>query len=69
MTLARNIEQQGDNWSTGIVGSGGIYRGITDEANSTTSFGCDTSSSDGKGSRTYVAKPLAIDTTKFGTNK
>ena len=29
MTIARNIEQQGDNWNTGIVGSGGIYRGIT----------------------------------------
>lgn len=69
MTVARNIEQQGDNWSTGIVGSGGLYRGITGEANSTTSLGCDTPSSAGAGSRAYVAKPLSTDTTKFGASK
>ncbi|MDD2917293.1 MAG: type II secretion system protein, partial [Candidatus Gracilibacteria bacterium] len=40
MTIARDIEAQGDNWSTGIVGSGGIYRGITGESPET--YGCQT---------------------------
>lgn len=71
MTVARNIEQVGDNWSTGIVGSGGLYRGITGEGTSTsTSLGCNTIDTFyGSGSRTYVAKPLANDTTKFWTKK
>ncbi|MDD2916519.1 MAG: type II secretion system protein [Candidatus Gracilibacteria bacterium] len=69
MTIARDIEAQGDNWSTGIIGSGGIYRGITVEGNSLTSLGCKTVDSNGSGSRTYATKPLATDTTKFGTAK
>ncbi|MDD2916769.1 MAG: type II secretion system protein [Candidatus Gracilibacteria bacterium] len=70
MTIARDIEAQGDNWSTGIVGSGGIYRGITSETNSSTSLGCKTVDTFyGSGSRTYAAKPLSTDTTKFGANK
>lgn len=30
MTIARNIEKRGSNWSTGAVGSGHLYRGHTD---------------------------------------
>jgi general secretion pathway protein G len=29
MTIARNIEEQSVNWTGGIVGSGGLYRGLT----------------------------------------
>ncbi|MEF2175462.1 MAG: SUMF1/EgtB/PvdO family nonheme iron enzyme [Candidatus Absconditabacteria bacterium] len=36
MTASRNIEQNGNNWTTGIKGSGGLFRGISDESN----FGC-----------------------------
>jgi len=31
MTIARNIEQQPDNWSTGITGSGFLYSGNNDD--------------------------------------
>jgi prepilin-type N-terminal cleavage/methylation domain-containing protein len=69
MTIARDIEDTSDNWSTGIVGSGGIYRGITNEANSAASLGCATADSTGVGPRAYAAKPLSTDTTKFATAK
>jgi formylglycine-generating enzyme required for sulfatase activity len=45
MTIARNIEQQASNWTSGTVGTDGIWRGHTDnspanalEANSDDSF-------------------------------
>jgi hypothetical protein len=72
MTIARNIEQQGDNWNTGIVGSGGIYRGITVEGNSSSSFGCnmmDSAGVSGISGRNFATKPLSIDTIKFGSSK
>ena len=73
MTVARNIEQQGGNWSTGIVGSGGLYRGITGEGTVTsTSLGCNTADSAGASGisgRIYAVKPLSTDTTKFGSTK
>ncbi|MDD2916724.1 MAG: type II secretion system protein [Candidatus Gracilibacteria bacterium] len=73
MTVARNIEQQGDNWSTGIVGSGGLYRGITGEGTNTpTSLGCNTADSAGASGisgRIWATKPLSTDTTKFGATK
>lgn len=73
MTIARNIEQQGDNWSTGIVGSGGLYRGITsgniNQNGEDGVLGCRTIDSFGSGSRDYIAKPLTTDTTKFWVDK
>ncbi|MDD2916727.1 MAG: type II secretion system protein [Candidatus Gracilibacteria bacterium] len=69
MTIARNIEAQGDNWSTGIVGSGGLYRGITGETNSGTSLGCKSTDSIGNGPKIYITKTLSTDTSLFGNSK
>jgi prepilin-type N-terminal cleavage/methylation domain-containing protein len=30
MTIARNLESVGSNWTTGVVGSGALYRGLSD---------------------------------------
>ncbi|MDD5769609.1 MAG: prepilin-type N-terminal cleavage/methylation domain-containing protein [Candidatus Gracilibacteria bacterium] len=69
MTIARNIESQKDNWSGGAVGSGGVYRGITNETTSATSLGCPTSSSTFKVSTKYAAGTSSMDTTLWGASK
>lgn len=38
MTITRDIEQQGDNWSTNQVGSGFLYSGNNDDGGGTNSW-------------------------------
>lgn len=68
LTVARDAESVGDNRSSGIVGNGGMFRGITGEGNGASSLGCDTASSTEKGPRAYVAR-AGMNTGKFGTAK
>jgi len=69
MTIARNIEANPLNWSWGMVGVGGIYRGITWEGNTAVSLWCQTSSSSGSWTRTYVSRAWSTDTTKWWSSK
>lgn len=73
MTIARNIEANGDNWSSGTMGNGGIYRGITAGSSTTaaTNLDCTTADSTGGHPRlsSYAAQPLSVDTSKFGSVK
>jgi len=67
MTIARDIESNVDNWSSGTVGTGGLYRGITGENSET--LWCQTVSSSGSGTYTCIAKTLGSDTMKWWASK
>ncbi|NDK07611.1 hypothetical protein EOM39_00015 [Candidatus Gracilibacteria bacterium] len=71
MTIARNIESQGGNWTGNSVGNGSIFRGLGgDESNTSISPGCKGSDSQGFYSSGFrIAAPLNQDTTKWGSNK
>jgi hypothetical protein len=65
MTIARNLESNKNNWSSGQVWSWWIYRWISWEANTNVSLWCITSASSWSWSRPFAAKPLIWDTSKF----
>jgi len=69
MTIARNIEAVWNNWSSGQVGSGSLYRGINGDINASTSLGCGTLDSIGNHTRASVSTALFIDTNKWWVNK
>lgn len=69
MTIARNIEQVWLNWSLNGVWSGWLYRWITWEWNSNSSFWCATKNSNWSHTRTYVSTSLNSDTTKWWSTK
>jgi len=67
MTIARNIEANGDNWNSGQVWVGWIFRGIIWE--NPEILWCQTVHSSGSGARPYASRSLTTDTTKWGASK